>query len=33
MKERKLKGKWLLITESVTSSQMQLLGEAEKIMG
>ena len=30
---RKLKGKQLLITESLTSSRMQLLGEAKKNMG
>ena len=31
MNKRKLKGKRLLITESLTSSQMQLLDEAQKI--
>ena len=30
MNKRKLKGKRLLITESLTSSLMQLLGEAQK---
>ena len=33
MNKRKLKGKRLSITESLTSSQMQLLGEAKKNMG
>ena len=33
MNKRKLKGKWLLITESLTSSLMQLLGEAQKKYG
>ena len=30
MSKRKLKGKRLLITESLTSSRMQLLGEAQR---
>ena len=30
--KRKLKGKRLLITESLTYSRMQLLGEAQKII-
>ena len=33
MNKRKLKGKRCLITESLTSSRMQLLGEAQKNMG
>ena len=33
MNKRKLKGKRLLITESLTSSRMQALGEAQKNMG
>ena len=33
MNKRKLKGKRLSITESLTSSQMQLLGEAKKKYG
>ena len=30
MNKRKLKGKWLLISEGLKSSQMQLFGEAQK---
>ena len=30
MNKKKLKGKRLLITENLTSSRMQLLGEAQK---
>ena len=33
MNKRKLKSKRLLITESMTSSRMQLLGEAQKRYG
>ena len=33
MNKRKLKGKRLLITESLASSRMQLLGEAQQNMG
>ena len=33
MKKRKLKGKRLLITESLTSSRMLLLGDAERKYG
>ena len=33
MNKRKLKGKELLITESVTSSRMQLLGDAQRNHG
>ena len=33
MKKRKLKGKRLLITESLTSSRMQLLGDAQRKYG
>ena len=33
MNKRKLKSKKLLITESLTSSQMQLLGETQKKFG
>ena len=33
MNKKKLKGKRLLITESLTSSRMQLLGEALKKYG
>ena len=33
MNKRKLKGKRLLITESLTSSQMQLSGDAQRKYG
>ena len=33
MNKRKLKGKRLLITESLTSSRMQLLGDAQRKYG
>ena len=33
MNKRKLKGKRLLVTESLTSSRMQYLGEAQKKYG
>ena len=33
MNKRKLKGKQLLITERLTSSQMQLLGDAQRKYG
>ena len=33
MNKRKMKGKRLLITESLTSSRMQLLGDAQRKYG